>query len=74
MRFDTIIRGGTIVTAADTFSCDVGIFDGKVTALGNDLGGLFCANERTRNNNVEIERQIRDRSRLAFHPEATFAR
>jgi len=38
MRFDTIIRGGTVVTAADTFSCDVGIADGKITALGNDLG------------------------------------
>src|ERR1700722_8280347 len=38
MRFDTIIRGGTVVTAADTFSSDVGIADGKITALGNDLG------------------------------------
>src|SRR6201999_967565 len=37
MRFDTIIRGGTVVTAADTFYCDVGIHDGKIEALGNDL-------------------------------------
>jgi len=39
MAFDTIIRGGTVATASDTFSCDVGISGGKVTALGGDLGG-----------------------------------
>ena len=39
MTFDTIIRGGTIATASDTFACDVGIQDGRVTALGADLGG-----------------------------------
>jgi dihydropyrimidinase len=38
MLFDTIIRSGTVVTAADTFACDVGIRDGKITALGQDLG------------------------------------
>ncbi|MGA7971607.1 MAG: dihydropyrimidinase [Pseudolabrys sp.] len=38
MRFDTIIRGGTVVTAADTFSSDVGIAGGKIAALGTDLG------------------------------------
>jgi dihydropyrimidinase len=38
MAFDTIIRGGTIATASDTFSCDVGISGGKITALGADLG------------------------------------
>src|ERR1700755_2218044 len=38
MAFDTIIRGGTVATAADTFACDVGIKDGVVTALGTDLG------------------------------------
>jgi dihydropyrimidinase len=38
MIFDTIIRGGTIATASDTFSCDVGIKDGVVAALGKDLG------------------------------------
>src|SRR4051812_44538287 len=32
-----IIRGGTVVTAADTTRCDVGIRDGKVAALGIDL-------------------------------------
>jgi len=38
MAFDTIIRGGTVATASDTFACDVGIAGGKVTALGQNLG------------------------------------
>ena len=38
MSFDTIIRGGTVATAADTFACDVAIRDGRVVALGHDLG------------------------------------
>jgi len=38
MSFDTIIRGGTIATASDTFSCDVGISKGRVAALGDNLG------------------------------------
>jgi dihydropyrimidinase len=38
MAFDTIIRGGTIATASDTFACDVGIAGGKITALGQNLG------------------------------------
>ena len=38
MAFDTIIRGGTIATASDTFSCDVGISGGKIAALGANLG------------------------------------
>ena len=38
MTFDTIIRGGTVATASDTFICDVGITGGKVAALGTDLG------------------------------------
>jgi dihydropyrimidinase len=38
MPLDTIIRGGTVVTAADTFASDVGIRDGKIVALGHDLG------------------------------------
>lgn len=36
--FDTIIRWGTIATAADTFACDIGIRDGLIAALGRDLG------------------------------------
>lgn len=36
--FDTIITGGRISTASDTFECDIGIRDGRVAALGHDLG------------------------------------
>ncbi len=36
--FDTIIRGGTVATASDTFACDIGIRDGRIAALGHDLG------------------------------------
>lgn len=36
--FDTIIRGGTVATASDTFKCDVGIREGRIAALGEDLG------------------------------------
>jgi dihydropyrimidinase len=38
-EFDTVIRGGTVATAADTFRCDVGIRGGKVAALGERLDG-----------------------------------
>jgi dihydropyrimidinase len=38
LAFDSIIRGGTVATASDTFSCDVGIAGGKIAALGTDLG------------------------------------
>ncbi len=38
MAFDTIIRGGTVATASDTFVCDVGIKDGRIAALGDKLG------------------------------------
>ena len=37
MTFDTIIRGGTVATASDTFACDVGISAGKIAALGDML-------------------------------------
>ncbi len=37
--FDTIITGGRISTASDTFFCDIGIRDGKIAALGMGLGG-----------------------------------
>ena len=36
MSFDTIIRGGTVATASDTFSCDVGISKGRIAALGGE--------------------------------------
>lgn len=36
--FDTVITGGTVITAGDTVGCDVGILGGTVTALGAKLG------------------------------------
>src|ERR1700751_109255 len=38
MSFDTIIRGAKGATASDTFACDIGIADGRIVALGSDLG------------------------------------
>lgn len=37
MQFDTIIQGGTIVTASDTYASDVGIAGGRITAIGQEL-------------------------------------
>src|SRR5271169_6426613 len=37
MRFDTVIRNGTIVTATDTYAADVGIVQGKVSTIGASL-------------------------------------
>src|SRR5580693_9704295 len=37
MRFDTLIRGGTIVTATDTYVSDVGIVGGKISTIGLNL-------------------------------------
>ncbi len=38
MSYDTIIRGGTIVTASDVFAGEVGIRDGRIVTLGDSLG------------------------------------
>ena len=37
MAFDTIIRGGTIVTASDIFTADIGITGGRIAALADTL-------------------------------------
>src|ERR1700745_1271430 len=37
MRFDTVIRNGTVVTAIDTYASDVGIVDARIAAIGRDL-------------------------------------
>ena len=36
-RFDLVIRGGTVATAADTFAADVGVREGRIVALAADL-------------------------------------
>ena len=35
--FDLVIRGGTVVTAADRFPADIGVRDGRIVALGEVL-------------------------------------
>lgn len=37
MRYDTIIKGGTIVTADNTYKADLGIIDGFIEAIEPDL-------------------------------------
>ncbi len=37
MRFDTVIKNGTIVTATDTYASDLGISDGRISAIGQGL-------------------------------------
>ncbi|MDI5921211.1 dihydropyrimidinase [Halomonas sp. LR5S13] len=37
-RFDTLITNGRIITAADSYDADIGIKDGRIVALGQDLG------------------------------------
>jgi dihydropyrimidinase len=37
-EFDLVISGGTVATASDSFVADVGIRDGRIVALGEDLG------------------------------------
>jgi len=38
-RFDLVVRGGTVVTAAGAVVCDVGLTDGLVAAVEPELGG-----------------------------------
>lgn len=37
MKFDLVIRGGTVATASDTFKADVGITNGRISALAEGL-------------------------------------
>ncbi|HZR31215.1 MAG TPA: dihydropyrimidinase [Terriglobales bacterium] len=37
MAFDSLIRGGTVVNASDSYLADVGIADGKVSAIAKEL-------------------------------------
>ena len=37
MQFDTLIQGGTIVTASDTYASDIGIADGRIAAIAREL-------------------------------------
>ncbi len=37
--YDMVVKGGTVVTAADVFTADIGIVDGRIAALGAGLEG-----------------------------------
>ena len=37
-NFDLLIRNGTVATAADTYAADVAVKDGRIVALGENLG------------------------------------
>ncbi|MGH9862820.1 MAG: dihydropyrimidinase [Candidatus Acidiferrales bacterium] len=37
MQFDTLIEGGTVVTAADSYRSDVGLADGRIAAIAPSL-------------------------------------
>ena len=39
MEFDLVIQNGTLATAADTVQASIGIRDGRIAAIGNDLTG-----------------------------------
>jgi len=36
-QFDTIVKGGTIYTASDTYVADIGVKDGKISVIGKEL-------------------------------------
>lgn len=38
-EYELVIKGGTVVTAADVFVADIGIIGGRIAAIGTSLGG-----------------------------------
>jgi dihydropyrimidinase len=45
--FDLAIRGGTVVTASDVMLCDIGIKDGRITALADSISGAMSEIDAT---------------------------
>lgn len=37
--FDTVVKGGTVVTALESFSADIGIINGEIATIGKNLHG-----------------------------------
>ena len=37
--FDLVVKGGTVATAADVFTADIGVTAGRIAALGHALAG-----------------------------------
>lgn len=38
MTFDTIVQGGTLISAATSQRADIGVADGRIVAIGHELG------------------------------------
>ena len=37
-EYDLVVRGGTVVNASEISRCDVGVREGRIVALGENLG------------------------------------
>src|SRR3984893_14438770 len=48
MGFDTIIKNGSVVTATDTYTADVALANGKITAIGTDLSSSSAGQNATK--------------------------
>ena len=46
MPMDLVIKGGTVATASDTFAADIGISEGRIVALAEDLDGAEIIDAR----------------------------
>ena len=40
-EYDLVVRGGTVVNAAEISQCDVGVREGRIVALGENLGSAI---------------------------------
>jgi len=38
-KYETVVAGGTVVTASDVFKADIGIVGGRIAAIGTNLSG-----------------------------------
>lgn len=45
--FDLIVHGGTLATASETFTADIAVKDGRIAALGHDLGSAVRSIDAT---------------------------
>ena len=54
MSFDTIINNGLVVTATDSYVADIGIANGTITAIGQDLPRQNTGKVLNANGNVPL--------------------
>jgi predicted amidohydrolase YtcJ len=70
MGFDTIIVNGRVATATDTYTSDVAISHGKISAVGQSLPRDNATQDHRRRGQVRISR----RNRRAYPPRHAFRR